>query len=193
MKTVRAALTLAFLASLAGCGSQPPGQDKVIIVGMGDLSPETPPPPPALAAEAARDDDGRPELAPPLLEPEAERGEKGARNVLLAFARALELREWGQAWAMLDENSKARWPTAIWREMFADLRSVTVRAPEGTIEGAAGSSYYTAPLVLTGEDRAGRPLRYEGEVVLRRVNDVPGAAPAQLRWHMERLTLDRTQ
>ncbi len=52
-------------------------------------------------------------------------------------------------------------------------------------EGAAGSSYYTAPVTITDGAR-----RLSGEVVLRRANDVPGATPEQLRWHIESSTLE---
>ena len=76
--------------------------------------------------------------------------------------------------------------------MFADLGKITVAVPTGTMEGAAGSSYYTAPVTITATDKDGRPVRIEGEAVLRRVNDVPGATAAQLRWHFERLTLNWT-
>lgn len=60
------------------------------------------------------------------------------------------------------------------------------------MEGAAGSSFYTALVTITGGEKSGRPVRIEGEAVLRRVNDVPGASAAQLRWHFERLSLDWT-
>lgn len=76
--------------------------------------------------------------------------------------------------------------------MFADLHERSVAIQEGTIEGAAGSSYYTAPIAIAGSDKDGRPVRMEGEAVLRRVNDVDGANPAQLRWHFETLTLNWT-
>ena len=57
------------------------------------------------------------------------------------------------------------------------------------MEGAAGSSYYTAPTTVVGKTEDGRPFRLEGEVVLRRVNDVPGATEDQLRWHLEKVDL----
>lgn len=56
----------------------------------------------------------------------------------------------------------------------------------------AGSVYYTAPVAISGSDSDGRPVRIEGEAVLRRVNDVDGATPAQLRWHFDTLNLDWT-
>ena len=123
---------------------------------------------------------------------QAERGETGARNVLLSFARAIELREFDQAWAMLDEADQARWSKSEWRKLFADLGEITVAVPGGTMEGAAGSSYYTSQATITADDENGRPVRYEGPIVLRRVNDVPGASAEQLRWHIDSVKLDWT-
>lgn len=124
--------------------------------------------------------------------PDADRGETGARAVLLDFARAIELERFDKAYAMLGETDRNRWTLAQFAALFADLDRIAVAVPGGTMEGAAGSSYYTAPATITGTDADGRPVRYEGEIVLRRVNDVPGATPAQLRWHIERVDLDWT-
>ena len=55
---------------------------------------------------------------------------------------------------------------------------------KGESEGAAGSLYYTAPVTVTDGTRV-----LKGDVVLRRVNDVPGATEEQLRWHIESTTL----
>lgn len=54
---------------------------------------------------------------------------------------------------------------------------------KGDVEGAAGSLYYEAPLVVDFGD--GRPSK-RGTIVLRRVNDVPGASTVQLTWRIER-------
>ena len=141
---------------------------------------------------AAGENDGSPDLTPPVLTDEAEKGVKGARNVLLSFARAIELREFDQAWAMLSPADRQKWSKPAFARLFADLGKITVAAPAGTMEGAAGSSYYTAPVTITANDKDGRPVRIDGEAVLRRVNDVDGATPAQLRWHFDKLTLDWT-
>lgn len=138
------------------------------------------------------ENDGYPDLSPTPLEPELERTETGARNVLISFARAIELREFDQAWAMLDDADRARWSRSAWRDLFADLGKITVEVPGGTMEGAAGSSYYTSQATITSTDRDGRPIRYEGPIVLKRVNDVPGATAEQLRWHIESVKLDWT-
>ena len=116
----------------------------------------------------------------------------GARDFLLYFARAIELKEFDQAWAMLSPGDKQKWSEAAFAKMFADLRKITVAIPNGTSEGAAGSIYYASPITITANDKAGRPVRIEGESVLRRVNDVDGATPAQLRWHFDHVTLDWT-
>lgn len=54
---------------------------------------------------------------------------------------------------------------------------------KGDMEGAAGSLYYEAPIVVDFAD--GRPSS-RGTIVLRRVNDVPGASDEQLNWRIER-------
>ena len=155
----------------------------------------SPTPRPALATRSAAPEgvnDGYPDLTPAKLTPEAEKGAKGARNVLLSFARAIELKEFDQAWAMLSPGDKQKWSKTAFAKMFADLGKITVAIPDGTIEGAAGSLYYTSPITITANDNNGRPVRIEGKSVLRRVNDVDGATPAQLRWHFDHLTLDWT-
>ncbi|HKP34978.1 MAG TPA: hypothetical protein VJT70_09405 [Sphingomicrobium sp.] len=52
----------------------------------------------------------------------------------------------------------------------------------GQPEGAAGSIYVNMPVVFYGGDK-----RNAADVILRRVNDVPGSTEAQRRWHIERI------
>lgn len=137
--------------------------------------------------------DGYPDFTPPPLTPEAERTEKGARNLLTSWARAIEMDEAGQAWAMMGRVGKAKWTEDQFENLFDDLGAVTVDVRGGQMEGAAGSSFYTVPTVITATDKAGKPVRFTGELVLRRVNDVPGATPEQLRWHFESVTLNRAK
>ncbi len=185
---------------LCGCGeaapdetvsSDPAGEVSTVDLEgqLGDPVPDPPPRP-----DGARDEpnDGFPRLVPPTLTPEAERSETGARSVLLTWTRAIELEEFDQAWDLLPDSAQAKWGRTEFAALFKGLQDITVAAPDGTIEGAAGSSYYTAPLTITANDEDRRPVRYEGEVVLRRVNDVPGASEVQLRWHIEQLSLDWT-
>jgi hypothetical protein len=190
------ATAIAIFASLAltACNQSTPSADEPTTVDLegqpGDTAPPPPPPPPDGSADG--ENDGYPNLDPVPLTPEAERGETGARSVLLSFARAIELREFDQAWAMLDEADQVKWSKSEWRKLFADLGEITVAVPGGTMEGAAGSSYYTSQATITADDKDGRPVRYEGPIVLRRVNDVPGASAEQLRWHIDSVKLDWT-
>lgn len=133
-----------------------------------------------------------PGTAPPALTLQAERGIEGARNVLLSFARAIEQKSFGQAWSLLSPGDQQKMSKEEFAANFAGLSKISVAIPAGTTDGAAGSIYYTAPVTITATDQDGRPIGFEGEAILRRVNDVDGATPAQLRWHFDSLTLDWT-
>jgi hypothetical protein len=52
----------------------------------------------------------------------------------------------------------------------------------GEPEGAAGSIYVTMPVFFYAGSK-----RSAANVILRRVNDVPGSTEAQRRWHIERI------
>lgn len=142
---------------------------------------------PAAGARPAEDvaNDGYPDLTPPRLAPEAEKGEPGARSVLLSFARAIELEEFDQAYAMLEDSARQQMTRAEFNALFEGFGKITVAVPGGVMEGAAGSSYYEAPATVSGS--SGKELT--GAIVLRRVNDVPGATAEQLRWRVYRVEL----
>ena len=44
-------------------------------------------------------------------------------------------------------------------------------------------------MTVTGLRRDGKPYNLAGTITLRRVNDVEGATPEQLRWYIESSTL----
>lgn len=195
MDSDRAFVALTPVLLLLGCGQAqiPPDEAAPAPASPTNAGAQVAEPVAPAPAERANGMDGStPSTGPPELTPEAERGVQGARNVLLFFARSIELRRYDEAWALLSPADKRKWSRTAFAAMFADLTEATVAVPTGTMEGAAGSSYYTAPVTITGADREGRPVRLEGSAVLRRVNDVPGATPAQLRWHFETLTLEWT-
>lgn len=196
MHTRNIVATLAIATMLTACERNKEGSnaiDPAPPAANGNVAAEASAPPAASPPLPVNNLQGQsPDLAPPTLTPEAERGVEGARNILLSFARAIEQGAYDQAWAMLGPADQRKWSRRDFAALFADLPRRSVAIPDGTMEGAAGSSYYTAPIAITGNDREGRPVRIEGEAVLRRVNDVDGATPAQLRWHFERLTLNWT-
>ena len=159
--------------------------------GYPALQNSTPAPAPTtvVASPDTGENDGSPDITPAKLTGDAAKGVKGARNMLLAWARGIELREFDQAWNLMGDAAKAQLSRAQFNARFQPLRNITVAVPTGTMEGAAGSSYYTAPATITGTRADGSKATLKGEVVLRRVNDVPGATPEELAWHIEQVNL----
>ncbi len=123
-------------------------------------------------------------FAPARLTPEAEKGEKGARNILLTWGRMIEEKRYGCAYAQFGDEAAAGMDLAAFERFFDDYRTITVGLGEGRVEGAAGSLYYRVPITISGARELGGPGTRNGEVTLRRVNDVPGASAEQLRWHI---------
>lgn len=194
------ALSPALLFVLAACGDAPePPRTREPYYPAALPSDAAPPlpredasPPPAGYTDGSGINEGHPDLTPAPLAADLEGTEAGARNVLLAFARAIELREYDQAWSMLAESAQRQWTKPSLNALFDGLDEITVAVPGGEMEGAAGSSYYTSHAEITATDRDGRPIRLEGPLVLRRVNDVPGATERQLRWQIDRIDLSQT-
>jgi hypothetical protein len=164
------ALPLVLAFALAACGQ--PAEDDAA----------GPTPSPATPSPTAAD---MPNYTPPELTPEAAKGEKGARNVLLSWAQAMEDRAFDAAYALYGVNGPET--AAEFAARFADYQTITVALGDGVVEGAAGSLYYEVPATLTGTAQGGSSYRREGTIVLRRVNDVPGAGAWQLAWHIERI------
>jgi hypothetical protein len=165
--------TIPLVLAVAACDQPPPAETAAT------EAPASLPPAPQISGGDI------PAMTPPVLAPEAEKGEMGARNILLSFARALELGEFGHAYAMLGEGARGSVSREAFAAGFADMGRLTVAIPEGEMTGGAGSLYYEAPIQVSGE--RGDPLA--GTAVVRRANDVPGASPEQLRWHFDRVNL----
>ena len=107
-------------------------------------------------------------------------------KVVIAWARAMSLKQWGTAYLYWgDHGARSGLTLARFAAKWSKLANPEFELHPGTTEGAAGSSYYTAPLVLIDDPRHTR-----GEIVLRRVNDVDGASAEQLRWHIETLSIE---
>ncbi|MEO6040528.1 MAG: hypothetical protein ABIP41_01375 [Croceibacterium sp.] len=122
---------------------------------------------------------------------DADKGDAGAKRVLRQWARALELGHYDSAFAQWGADAEARSEmtraehAAYWRR----FKTVTIALQDGTVEGAAGSSYYQAPATVVGKQRSGKPYRLEGTVTVRRVDHVDGASADQLHWHIEQVDL----
>ena len=89
-------------------------------------------------------------------------------------------------------NAQALWASSDSASKFAQQlkRYPEVRlrmSKPGGEEGAAGSVYISVPVTFFGRDQNGAQFRRPAEVILRRVNDVPGSSEAARRWHIERI------
>jgi hypothetical protein len=109
---------------------------------------------------------------------------KDPDRLLRFYAAALHARDWSAASRAWGAGSGVT--AATLKAAYDRPERPTLEIGRAETEGAAGSLYYEAPVVLRfGADAP--PER--GTLTLRRVNDVDGATPEQLRWHIERATI----
>jgi hypothetical protein len=138
-------------------------------------------------ATEARTEGGVPGEAEVIAEPKGPIDPKSAEaagqvvqhyGALIEQARFAEARKlWGDgAAAKAFESQLARYS-----EIHLEIGKL------GDMEGAAGSIYLTEPVSFYGKLKAGEQFRRAANIILRRVNDVPGSTQEQRRWHIERV------
>jgi hypothetical protein len=161
------------LAALAGCGSPSPAPTPQTRESEGAVVAS-----PAPAASATP-------LAPPVLTPipqptrdVAVLDSRDCRTVAQAYIDALARGDFAFAARVWDDPVI---DDARLKAMFDGYKQPSIAIAGIEQEGAAGSLYCTVTGALTDAGDAAK-LRQKGEIVLKRVNDVPGATPAQLRW-----------
>lgn len=113
---------------------------------------------------------------------------KDCVEVVQFYLEAIGGREWDKAALVWDDPVV---DGARLAAVFAGYKVPQVEWTEPFVEGAAGSSYCAVTGKLTD---AGDPAKVlvEGTLLLRRVNDVPGATPDQLRWTLRSSTFVET-
>ncbi len=173
--------------ALAGCDDPNPVKRTDVPIassstGFPEATSPPPPPSPPLYDPSPPSTPGRTASPPP---------ESRDPQVVLAFWRkALETHDYATArgvWGNHGEVSKQT--PAAFAAAWDKYRIIDITPGKGDQEGAAGSLYYEAPVTVTGLRRDGKPYNLAGTITLRRVNDVAGATPEQLRWHIESSTL----
>lgn len=105
--------------------------------------------------------------------------------VVQRYYSALNARDYGTAWTQWGEGGPPNQTLEKFQAGFAGTRSTRVTI--GRLEpgdGGAGSIYQTVPVTVDSQLQDGTRQRFVGDYVVRRVNDVDGASPAQLRWHI---------
>ena len=109
---------------------------------------------------------------------------EGAGQVVQHYGALIEQRRWAEAQRLWgDEASAAQFSLQLKRYPETHLEIGKL----GDMEGAAGSIYVTEPVTFYGKDQNDAQFRRSAEVILRRVNDVPGSTEAQRRWHIQRI------
>jgi hypothetical protein len=161
----RAALALAMALLAAGCGANDEPAAPTEETGSPNLGTGEARLPPQVAD------------FPPLTS-------QDCAEVVQFYLEALGGREYAQAALVWDDPVI---DAARLESLFGAYREPQVEWTEPFVEGAAGSLYCTVSGKLTDARDPAKPMR-EGTLLLRRANDVPGAAPDQLRWTLQSST-----
>ncbi len=169
MKSSKIALCAAILA-VAGC--EPNAQQPV----QNAVQPASPAPTQAIP-EANETVAAKPQPLPEPKAPIDPKGVEGAGQVVQHYGALIEQGRWAEAgklWS--DSSAAANFGNQLRPKAHLEIGDL------GETEGAAGSIYTTIPVVFYGDG-----FRRPADVVLRRVNDVPGSTDEQRRWHIERV------
>lgn len=171
------------VAALAACGQQaeaPQAQpteisnDSIAIANQGSGQA------PSTTATAEKPTTSLPEPKGPIDPKSVE----AAGQVVQNFGALIEQKRWTEAnrlWGNASLAAKFQSQLNANRENHLEVGNL------GEPEGAAGSIYVTMPVIFYGDQADGQPFRRPADVILRRVNDVPGSTDAQRRWHIERI------
>ena len=150
--------------------------------------PPVAPRPPTSAAQAPTSASQPPA---PHLDPDAkpipdEKGPLGAARRLQEYCDAVATKRYRTAYSYWGGGGQASGMTfAQFRDSFGKYGAYDCHIGKpGETDGAAGSIYIEIPLQVTGVLSNGGGFRLVGPVTMKRVNDVDGATPAQLRWHI---------
>lgn len=176
------------LMALGSCGPQRHPQDAV----NNSAAPVLPAPSaPPVVENSGPPEPGTPGGLPddrtPLQEPKGPidpKSTEAAGRVVQHYGALIEQKRWDEAEKLWRDPNTATQVTArlkAYSEAHLQIGKPT------DMEGAAGSIYITVPIVLYGRRADGGEFHRTGQVVLRRVNDVPGSTEAQRRWHIERV------
>lgn len=116
----------------------------------------------------------------------APKSQEAAVAVVTRYYAALNAHDYDTAWQQWGDNGPPNQTQAKFQAGFAHTRSTHVAI--GTLEpaeGGAGSIYQDVPVTVDATLDDGTHQRFTGNYTVRRVNDVDGATPGQLRWHID--------
>jgi hypothetical protein len=183
--TFRYYLVTSALIAVAACGPRHQPQEP----SNNREAPVVPAPsaPPAVENSAPAAEASETESRTSLPEPKGPIDPKSAEaagQVVQHYGALIEQGRWTDSWKLWSNADSAKQFDRNWRD---DSEVHIEIGKPGEMEGAAGSIYTTMPVVFYGKTKAGGSFRRSADVILRRVNDVPGSTEAQRRWHIERI------
>ena len=171
------------LLGCASCTQPGPEQQAVENAPAENVPSNQAPPVPASAAQNVAEEN-RPAPLPEPKGPIDPKSVEAAGQVVQSYGALIEQKRWSEANALWGDKATA----AKFRAQLSEPREVHLEIGNlGEPEGAAGSIYVTMPVTFYGDSKDGQPFRRSADVILRRVNDVPGSTEAQRRWHIERI------
>ena len=175
---MRAAIWLVLAAAFAASDCNKPTPMRAISSAGQPLKSETQPavPPPGTGPDAKTPFGPRDAIDP--------KSSEAAGQIVQHYGALIargRMHDAGGLWASSDSASRF----ALQLKRYQQVR-LEMRAP-GDEEGAAGSIYVRVPVTFSGKDRNDVDFTRSAEVILRRVNDVPGSSEAARRWHIERI------
>ena len=166
----------AAVLALAGCGRPQPNDNAN---GNGSLlvpkeaQPAAPPPPAP-----------HPPALPEPKGPIDPKSVEAAGQVVQQYGALIEQSRWTASrdlWSSADAAKAFERNFRTYADLHLEIGDL------GEPEGAAGSIYVTEPVTFYGKKNEGGEYRRAAQVMLRRVNDVPGSTEAERRWHIERI------
>ena len=113
---------------------------------------------------------------------------QGAAQVVQQYGSLLEQGKYGEAYQMWGAGGDVQGMTEKqFTDRFAKYSEVhTMVGGPTEPEGAAGSVYVTVPMQIYGRLKEGGTFNLVGPIILKRVNNVPGATTEQLEWHLSK-------
>jgi hypothetical protein len=177
------AILLLAAGTLAACGRQPsppPAANNTEPASGSESVPATPPAVTESEPTAALPRESLPEPRGPIDPKSAE----GAGQVVQHYGALIEQGRWTESWRLWSDRDAARAFDRNWRD---DSEVHMEIGKPGDSEGAAGSVYVTVPATFYGKHKGGGDFSRDADVILRRVNDVPGSTEEQRRWHIARI------
>jgi hypothetical protein len=114
------------------------------------------------------------------------RSAQGAADAVRRYFAAIEAKDYAAAQALV--GPKVDLKVFERRLSSYPIYRANIGKP-GAMEGAAGSSYVEVPIQTYGRMQSGELFSRLETVQLKRVNDVPGAAPEQLSWRIQNIVV----